>query len=82
MTPSRRALLLLDESISTLEKMASSREPLEPRKLDRLFGDIHSIQRSMRKLEKAGARSRQRFWKLQRKAAELIVKIAKHLSTS
>lgn len=78
----RRALLLLDESISSLEEWALSKEPQEPRKLGRLFSDLRSLQRSMTKLEKSGAKSRDRFWKMQRRTGVLIVQIAKHLSTS
>jgi hypothetical protein len=78
----RRAVLLLEESIALLEVMASSNEPLEPRKLGRLFSDLRSLQRSMVKLEKTGAKSRHRFWRMQRRAVILIVSIAKHLSTS
>jgi hypothetical protein len=79
---SRRALQLLDGAIASLEEMASSKEPLDPRKLGRLFGDLHSLQQSMRKLEITGVKSRDKFWKLQRRAVVVIIKIAKHLSTS
>jgi hypothetical protein len=82
MSPSRRALQLLDGAIASLEEMASSKEPLDPRKLGRLFGDLHSLQRSIQKMERAGARSRNKFWKTQRRAVVVIVKIAKHLSPS
>ena len=78
----RRALQLLDESISSLEEMISSREPRDPQKLGRLFSDLRSLQRSLVRLEKSNAKSRQRFWMLQRRASSLIVRIAKHLSTS
>lgn len=82
MSPSRRALQLFDGAIASLEELASRKEPLNPRKLGRLFGDLHSLQRSMQKMEKAGARSRNKFWKTQRRAVVVIVKVAKHLSTS
>lgn len=78
----RRVLLLLEESVASLEAMASSSEPLEPQKLGRLFSDLRSLHRSMIRLEKTGAKSRQRFWRMQRRAVILIVRIAKHLSTS
>ena len=78
----RRALHLLDESISSLEEMISGREPREPRKLGRLFSDLRSLQLSLVRLEKSDAKSRRRFWMIQRRASSLIVKIAKRLSTS
>ncbi len=78
--PSRRALQLLNGAVASLEEMASSKEPLDPRKLGRLFGDLHSLQQSMQKMERAGAKSRDKFWKMQRRAVVVIVKIAKHLS--
>lgn len=80
MPTSRRALQLLDEAIASLEVMVESKEPREPLKLDRLFGDLRSIRRSMRRLAKAGASAK--FWRMQRRAVVLMVKIAKHLSTS
>ncbi len=78
----RRVLVLLDESIASLEALASTCEPLEPRKLGRLFSDLRSLHRSMDRLGKTGAKSRQRFWRMQRRTVTLIVRIAKHLSTS
>ena len=80
MPTSRRALQLLDESIASLEVMAESKEPREPLKLDRLFGDLRSIRRSMRRLAEAGASAN--FWRMQRRSVVLMIKIAKHLSTS
>ncbi len=82
MPPSRRVLQLLEESIVCLQTLASGREPLEPQKLGRLFGDLFSIQRSMRKLKGTDKNSNRQFWQLERRAAALIIKIAKHLSTS
>jgi hypothetical protein len=78
----RRAVLLLEECIASLEGMDSGNEPLESRKLGRWFSDLRSLQRSIVKLERTGAKSRHQFWKMQRRAAILIVRIAKHLSTS
>lgn len=82
MSPSRRALQLLDGAIASLEEMAASKEPLDPRKLGRLFGDLRSLQQSMQKMESAGAKCRDKFWQMQRRTVVVIVKIAKHLSTS
>ncbi len=39
----RRELLLLQESITSLEAIAFSSEPLDPRKLGRLFSDLRSF---------------------------------------
>jgi predicted aminopeptidase len=82
MPPARRALALLGQAIDRLHVIASTKEPQDPQKLDRLFGDLRSIHRSMQKMQLSDANARRRFWRLQRRAVVLIVKAAERLSAS
>jgi len=82
MTPMRRALVQIEQCVSCIQEMVSIKEPLNPKKFDRLFGDLRSIRRSMHKMENTGHRASAKFWAMERRAVVLIVKMSKHLSAS
>jgi len=79
-----RALHLLEAATLSIEELVSrSNAPLaSQRKAERMLGDLMDIERSMKKLDVTNSHGRKRFWKKERRAVALSMRIARLLSTS
>lgn len=70
----------LDRIIETIETLVSAKPLTSTKALERMVHDLYDIRRSISKLDKNRAGSRERFWRLSRRAVRLSVKIMNLLS--
>lgn len=70
----------LDRIIETIEALVSAKPLTSTKALERMVHELYEIRRSIRKLDKHRAGSKERFWCLSRRAVRVSVKIMNLLS--